>query len=113
MNDDRDWHTLPSGEVLDALHGSAAGLSQEEVDRRLARHGANTLPQPPRRHPLLHLLSQFHNVLIYVLLGAALITGLLRHWIDTGVILAVVLVNALIGFAQERRAEHAMQANRL
>ncbi len=71
MNDDRDWHTLPSGEVLDALHGSTAGLSQEEVDRRLARHGANTLPQPPRRHPLLHLLSQFHNVLIYVLLGAA------------------------------------------
>ena len=106
------WHTLPAEQTLDALHSAFTGLEQAEATRRLARYGANTLPEPPRRHPLLHLLSQFHNVLIYVLLGAALITGLLHHWIDTGVILAVVLVNALIGFAQERRAEHAMQAIR-
>ena len=106
------WHALPAEQTLDLLHSSSAGLNPAEAARRLASHGPNRLPEPPRRHPLLHFLSQFHNVLIYVLLGAALITGLLRHWIDTGVILAVVLVNALIGFAQERRAEHAMQAIR-
>jgi magnesium-transporting ATPase (P-type) len=112
MNADRPWHALTPQQTLDALRCSDAGLEQAEADRRLAEHGPNRLPEPPRRHPLRQFLGQFHNVLIYVLLGAALITGLLGHWIDTGVILAVVLVNALIGFAQERRAEQAMQAIR-
>jgi magnesium-transporting ATPase (P-type) len=106
------WHALPAEQTLDVLRSSSAGLEQAEAARRLARYGPNRLPEPPRRHPLVHFLAQFHNVLIYVLLGAALITGLLRHWIDASVILTVALVNALIGFAQERRAEHAMQAIR-
>ena len=56
--------------------------------------------------------AQFHNVLIYVLLGAAVVTGALQHWVDTGVILAVVLANAVIGFLQEGKAEAAMAAIR-
>ena len=56
--------------------------------------------------------AQFHNVLIYVLLGAAVVTGVLQHWVDTGVILAVVLANAVIGYLQEGKAEAAMAAIR-
>ena len=69
-------------------------------------------PTCRRRGPLLRFLSQFHNVLIYVLLGAAVVTGALQHWVDTGVILAVVLANAVIGFIQEGKAEAAMAAIR-
>jgi magnesium-transporting ATPase (P-type) len=60
----------------------------------------------------MRFLIQFHNVLIYVLLGAALVTAALRHWVDTGVILTVVLANAAIGFIQEGKAEAAMAAIR-
>jgi magnesium-transporting ATPase (P-type) len=112
MDPDSAWHTLTPAQTLDVLRCTEAGLDQTEADRRLAEHGPNRLPEPPRRHPLRQFLAQFRNVLIYVLLGAAAITGLLGHGIDTGVILTVVLVNAVIGFAQERRAEQAMQAIR-
>ncbi len=61
---------------------------------------------------MVRFLVQFHNVLIYVLLGAAVVTGALQHWVDTGVILAVVLANAIIGFVQEGKAEAAMAAIR-
>jgi calcium-translocating P-type ATPase len=60
----------------------------------------------------MRFLAQFHNVLIYVLLGAAVVTGALQHWVDTGVILAVVLANAVIGYLQEGKAEAAMAAIR-
>jgi magnesium-transporting ATPase (P-type) len=63
-------------------------------------------------HPLWRLARQFHNLLIYVLLAAAFVTGLMAHWVDTGVILAVVLLNAGIGFVQEGKAERALQAIR-
>jgi magnesium-transporting ATPase (P-type) len=75
-------------------------------------YGANRLPEPPRRSVTLRFLSHFNNVLIYVLLLSALITAALGHGADTGVILAVVLFNAVIGFVQEGRAEQAMQAIR-
>jgi calcium-translocating P-type ATPase len=64
------------------------------------------------RGPLVRFLRHFHNVLIYVLIGAAVVTGALQHWVDTGVILAVVLANAVIGFIQEGKAEAAMAAIR-
>ena len=60
----------------------------------------------------MRFLLQFHNILIYVLLGSAVITAVLDHWIDTGVILAVVVANAVIGFIQEGKAEKAMDAIR-
>lgn len=78
------------------------GLTDAEAARQLALHGPNRLPEARARGPLLRLLAQFHNVLIYVLLGA------LQHWVDTGVILAVVLANAAIGFIQEGKADAAM-----
>jgi magnesium-transporting ATPase (P-type) len=98
--------------ALDALGAAPEGLGCDEAAHRLARHGPNRLPEPARRGPLLRLLAQFHNVLIYVLIGAAAVTAALGHWVDTGVILAVVVVNAVIGFVQEGRAEQAMAAIR-
>ncbi|THF55390.1 cation-transporting P-type ATPase [Pseudothauera rhizosphaerae] len=88
------------------------GLDAAEAAERLQRHGRNTLPQPPRRGPLLRFLLQFHNVLIYVLLVAGVVTALLGHLVDSGVIFGVVVINAVIGFIQEGKAERALDAIR-
>lgn len=106
------WHATEASAVIDALNTSREGLAQSDADKRLARYGPNTLRSPPRRSALLRFLRQFHNVLIYVLLAAAAITALLSHWIDTAVILGVVLINAIIGFIQEGKAEQALNAIR-
>src|SRR3569623_1196237 len=102
---------LPSV-VCPALHAQPHGLTSAEVAERLDRYGANRLRPPARRGPLRRLLLQFHNVLIYVLLAAAAMTAALAHWVDAGVIVAVVVINALIGFIQEGKAEQAIKAIR-
>lgn len=107
-----NWHAIPAAELLAALDAGAHGLDSEEAARRLERFGANTLRPPKTRGAIARLLLQFHNVLIYVLLGAAVITAGLDHWIDSGVIVAVVVINALIGFVQEGKAEKALAAIR-
>jgi magnesium-transporting ATPase (P-type) len=107
-----DWHSLEQDQLFELLDADAGGLGEDEAKRRLDTYGPNRLPEPPRRHPFARFLLQFHNILIYVLLGAAAITALLHHVVDTLVILAVVLVNALIGFVQEGKAESAMEAIR-
>ena len=105
-------HARPFGACLESLGVTEAGLSSVEAVDRLACHGPNLLPQVHARGPLRRFLAQFNNVLIYVLLAAAAVTGALQHWVDTGVILAVVLANASIGFLQEGKAETAMAAIR-
>ncbi|MGE3744996.1 MAG: cation-translocating P-type ATPase [Sphingomonadaceae bacterium] len=109
---DPNYHALAVDHVLDALSTEPAGLSSDEAARRLAEHGANRLPEPPRRSTIVRFLLHFHNILIYVLLASAVITAALGHMADTGVILAVVIANAIIGFIQEGRAENAMAAIR-
>ena len=106
------FHALSTDSALSALDATPQGLSSEAARERLARHGANRLPEGPRRSAWMRLLRQFHNVLIYVLMVAAVVTALLSHWVDTGVILAVIVLNAVIGFVQEGRAEAAMGALR-
>jgi magnesium-transporting ATPase (P-type) len=106
------WHRLPVEEVLKRIASQAAGLTQQEVEQRLVTYGPNRLRPPPRRGPLLRFLSQFHNVLIYVLLVASAVIALLGHWVDTGVILGVVLISALMGFIQEGKAEKALEGIR-
>lgn len=98
--------------TLERWKTGASGLSTIEAGERLRRHGPNRLPSTPKRHPLLRFLAQFRNVLIYVLLASAAITASLQHYIDTAVILAVVLANAIIGYIQESRAEAAMDSIR-
>ncbi len=88
-------HATPAADCLGALRASPDGLSGSEAARRLAQHGPNLLPDVRVRGPVARFLAQFHNVLIYVLIGAAVVTGVLQHWVDTGVILAVVLANAV------------------
>ena len=106
------YHAVSPTEALAAVEATRDGLSTTEAHARIERYGPNSLPEPPGRSGLVRFLLQFHNVLIYVLLAAAFVTAALQHWIDTGVILAVVLVNAIIGFIQEGRAEQAMAAIR-
>jgi len=106
------WHHVTADEARERLRVGDAGLTPEEARRRLVSHGPNRLPEAKPRSPLLRFLTQFHNVLIYVLLAAALVTALLQHWLDTGVILGVVLINAIIGFVQEGKAEDALRAIR-
>jgi magnesium-transporting ATPase (P-type) len=106
------WHTLSGDDVLRALDTAADGLAEPEARQLLARHGPNRLAPPRRRGPWMRLLLQFHNVLLYVMLGAAVITAFLAQWVDTGVLLAAVIINAIIGFIQEGKAEAALDAIR-
>ncbi len=106
------WHALSTENALERLDASAEGLSHAEAAKRLEEYGPNRLPEAARRNGFLRFLQHFHHILIYVLLGAAVITAALDHWIDTGVILAVVVANAVIGFIQEGKAEKAMDAIR-
>ena len=106
------WHEGTTEDALNRLDTRAEGLSDLEATERLRTHGPNRLPEAPRLHPLLRLVRHFHNILIYVLLASAVITAGLGHYVDTLVILAVVLANAVIGFVQEGKAEKAMNAIR-
>ncbi|TCD48380.1 cation-transporting P-type ATPase [Chlorobium sp. N1] len=107
---DRRWHTMESDEVLEALRAGPAGLEAPEAARRLRLQGPNRLSPPLKESRLLRFLSQFNNILIYVLVAAAGVTAALQHWVDTWVILGVVVLNALIGYLQEGKAEKAMDA---
>lgn len=106
------YHALEWAEAATAVGGGAQGLTSGEAAIRLQRIGPNRLPNPRPPSPLLRFVRHFHNVLIYVLLGAATITAALGHYIDTAIIMAVVVANAVIGFVQEGRAENALQAIR-
>ena len=106
------WHGMNAAEAVSALGGDMQGLSPMQAAERLARFGPNALPPPPRRHPAVRFLSQFHNTLIYFLLAAAVAAWALGHAIDAGVIVAVVAVNAIVGFIQEGKAEQALDAIR-
>jgi magnesium-transporting ATPase (P-type) len=107
-----NWHAIEAGDALHRLETSAAGLSDGEAEARLARIGPNALPSGPRIHPLQRFLAQFNNALIYVLLSGAVAAAFLNHVIDAAVILVVVVVNAVVGFIQEGKAEESMNAIR-
>jgi magnesium-transporting ATPase (P-type) len=105
-------HASDTAEVLARLASTAAGLASGEAAGRLARHGRNELPPPATRRPLLRFLAQFNNALIYFLLASAVAAWSLGHIVDASVIVAVVLVNAIVGFIQEGKAEDALNAIR-
>ena len=104
-----DSHSSQIEDCLERFGATAAGLSGEEAAARLEKHGPNRLPEPPKRHAALRFLSHFHNILIYVLLGSAAITLAMQHYVDTAVILAVVIANAVIGFIQEGKASRLLR----
>jgi magnesium-transporting ATPase (P-type) len=108
-----DWHACPATDAIQKLNASrGTGLSAAELELRQTRFGPNALPPPVRRGPWMRFLLQFHNVLIYVLLAAGMVTVALGHAVDAGVIFGVVVINAVIGFIQEGKAERALDAIR-
>ncbi|MFC1964007.1 cation-translocating P-type ATPase [Chloroflexota bacterium] len=111
MNLGQNWHNLTTEDALKALDSSRNGLSEAEARARLHRYGPNQLREKGRVSPVLLFLRQFASPLIYILLIAVILElVILRKPTDAGVILAVVIVNAIIGFVQETRAERAMEA---
>jgi len=106
------WHSLSAQQVRNVLVSGDAGLSATEAEERLARCGANRLKPPQSKSAVMRFLLQFHNMLIYILLVSSILTAFLGHWVDSGVILGVVVINAVIGFVQEGKAEKALNAIR-
>jgi magnesium-transporting ATPase (P-type) len=104
------WYTLTADETLAQLQTSAGGLSSSQVTERQQRYGPNSIAAAGGSKVWTLVLHQFTSPLIYILLLVMIITALLQHWADTIVIGAVVLLNAVVGFIQEYRAEQAMQA---
>ena len=107
--DSNNWHSLSLDEVFKKLQVDKNGLRDEQFHKLHIKYGDNLLRQPKRRTASMRFISQFNNVLLYVLMAAAVLTAILGHWIDTGVIVGVVLINAIIGFIQEGKAEKALQ----
>ncbi|MDM7999231.1 MAG: HAD-IC family P-type ATPase [Dehalococcoidia bacterium] len=105
-----NWHSLSVDEILRQLSSSREGLSAPEAAKRLADQGQNRLVGKKRVPPIVMFLRQFLNPLIYVLIAAVIIKAILKSLLDAGVIVAVLLLMAVIGFVQETRAEKAMEA---
>lgn len=106
------WHARQAEEALLELDSTAAGLTHEQAAQRLLRYGPNRLDEAKPASVCQRVLRHLNNVLLYVLIAAALVTGLMGHWVDTFVIIAVVVLNVAIGFVQEGKAEKALQAIR-
>lgn len=107
-----EWHSLEADAVIEKLESSRDGLSSDEARERLDTYGPNRLRSDEKESPVRRFLRQFNNLLIYILLGAAVVTALLGQWLDTAVIVGVVIINALVGFLQEGRAERALESIR-
>jgi magnesium-transporting ATPase (P-type) len=108
----RTPHSHAPGDVLKGLGSSTAGLASEDVACRSAHFGPNSFPEPEPTHPVLRFLAQFNNAIIYVLLAAAAVKLLTQDFVDASVILAVAVINAVIGFVQEGQAEKALRSIR-
>ncbi len=104
------WYNLSLGEALQALDSRRAGLETAEARSRLLQYGPNQLEGRKKTPPVLVFLRQFLSPLIYVLLIAVAISFIVGHFMDAWVILGVLILNAVIGFMQETRAEKAMEA---
>ncbi len=107
----KHWHHCPAEEVVTLLTTDPSrGLSLFEVKHRLEHFGPNMVTAKKQKGPLLRFLLQFHQPLVYILLAAAVTTLLLQEWVDSSVIFGVVIVNAIIGFIQESKAEKAIES---
>ena len=107
------WHAIPANQVVRRLATSCeTGLDTTEVSVRLRKYGPNRLPESQKRGPFARFLSQFNNILIYILLVAGVTKLMLSLWIDACIIFGVVLLNALLGFIQEGKAERALDSIR-
>jgi Ca2+-transporting ATPase len=110
---EQPWHALRTERVAEVLATDIQdGLSEEEAQRRLTAHGPNRLVEQAGSSPIKILLSQFSGFIIWILIGAALVSGIIGEWLDASAILVIVVVNAILGFVQEYRAEQSLAALR-
>jgi magnesium-transporting ATPase (P-type) len=107
------WHAMSAEEIEKKLRvDPSRGLDAAEAAERLRTYGPNRLPQGKKKGPLMRFLAQFNNILVYVLLTAGFIKLMLSLWLDASIIFAVVILNSLLGFLQEGRAEKALDSIR-
>jgi len=108
--DDQKWHALTSKEVLQHLKVQDNGLTSEEVAHRLDHYGPNQLVEGKRTTFLEMLWSQFNSFIVILLIVASIISALLGEWIDASAIMAIVILNAILGIVQERSAAEEFAA---
>ena len=112
-SDSAAWHAVSAAEVVKRLATNGEkGLDAAEASTRLQKYGPNRLPEGKKRGPFMRFLAQFNNILVYVLLGAGFTKLMLNLWVDAGIIFGVVVLNALLGFIQEGKAEKALDSIR-
>ena len=104
------WHLTieEAGQALGA--NSSLGLVSNEAQARLQKYGPNQLKEKKPISPFSIFLSQFHNFIVWILIAAALVSGFLKEWVDAGAIIVIVILNAILGFVQEYRAEKSLAA---
>ncbi len=105
------WWNLQKEDVADKLVTDIQqGLLSDEVTKRQVQYGPNQLAEKPGRSPFALFFDQFRDFIIWVLIGAALVSGFLQEWVDALAILGIVIINAILGFVQEHRAEKSLAA---
>lgn len=109
----QEYYTKKAAEVIKLLKSDEIeGLSSSEAHKRLLENGKNSLPEKKKQSNIIKFLKHFNDVLIYVLFAAAIVTAFLEHYLDTIVILVVAVINASIGFFQEKQAEKSLEGIR-
>src|SRR3989338_2369422 len=107
----KQWWHLTIDEATQALGGNSSfGLTTPEAKERLQKYGPNQLKEKKPISPFSIFLSQFQNFIVWILIAAALVSGFLKEWVDASAIIVIVILNVILGFVQEYRAEKSMAA---
>ena len=107
------WHAVSIDDAVKRVSTDPAkGLDPGEASQRLTKYGPNRLPEGKKQSAFMRFLHQFNNILVYVLLAAGFVKMMVGLWLDSAIILGVVILNALLGFIQEGKAEKALDSIR-
>ena len=110
MDKETEWYRTPISEIFKLVKSSPQGITDEEAAERLVLYGYNEIKEEKKISEILRFLSHFNDPLIYILMTAGLITIFLHRYVDTTIIFLVVLVNAVMGYVQERKAEKTIES---
>ena len=105
-----NFHQVTSEEALNHLSSGINGLTEKEAEERLVQYGPNEIRRERGVSPIRIFLSQFNSFIVYILIAAVFVSFILREYIDSAVIIVILIVNALLGFFQEYRAEKAIES---
>jgi len=110
MKKRKEYYQLTIEEILGLLAINTRGLTSQEIEVRQVQYGKNILTPKQSTSPIWTFIKQFHNGLVYVLILSAILSAVFNHWVDFWIIIVIVLINSIIGFSQEYRAERAVSA---